>query len=158
MPKRKVPTQDDELYVFKSNLISESTQKTIEIPNFIKEIEDQDNINNKLATDSPKFKIGGVEFSIGVRPDSPVDGFIAVHVANYSKEDQMSSVTAKSSGVEKTWEMEKVPADGNWGWDKFLSHQKYREWAQTHGDVFKLEIAVTHHRAEGDADDWSWTR
>ena len=71
MSKMKVPaTQDDELFVLKCKHISESTKKTIEIHDFIKKIEDQD--NNKLNIVSPKFKIAEVEFSIWVYPDNSI--------------------------------------------------------------------------------------
>ena len=66
----------------------------------------------------------------------------------------MSSATAKSSGVERSWEMKKGLAHRGFGWPKFLSHEKYREWAKTHGDVFKMEIVVTHHSKAG-GDDWT---
>ena len=42
-----------------------------------------------------------------------------------------------------------------WGFPKFLSHEKYREYAKVHGDVLKLDVVVTlHTKAEGDG----WTR
>ena len=157
MSQRKVPTtQDEETFVLKTRMISESTKKTIEIHDFINKIEDQS--NNKQAIFSPKFKMAEVEFSIDVYPDCSVHngpGFIGVFLHNYSKEDQMSCVSSKASGVAGSWKMVKVPAGKGWGWPKFLSHEKYREWAKANGDVFKLEAVVTHHRkAEGD----DWTR
>ena len=155
MSKRKVPvTQDDEIFLFKSRMISESTKKTIEIPDFIKKIEEQG--NNKLAIVSPMFKMAGVEFSIAVNPDNSVHnepGFVGVYLQNHSTEVQMCSVTAKGPGVEGSWEMEKGPARKGWGWPKFLSHEEYRKWAKAHEDVFNVELVVTLHRkAEGD--DW----
>ena len=152
----KVPlTRDDEIFVLKTRMISESTKKTIEIHDFIKKIEDQD--NNMREIQSPKFMMAGVEFSIYVYPDflqySP--GRIGVGLHNYSNEDQMCSVTAKGTGVEKSWEMKKVEAGNFWGFLKFMSHEKYRKWANDHGDVFKLEVVVTlHSKAKGDG----WTR
>ena len=157
MSKRKVPaTRDDEIFVLKTRMISESTKKTIEIHDFIKKIEDQD--NNMREIQSPKFMMAGVEFSIYVYPDflqySP--GRIGVGLHNYSNEDQMCSVTAKGTGVEKSWEMKKVRAGKQYGWmPGFMTHEKYREWAKVHGDVLKLEVVVTlHTKAEGD----DWTR
>ena len=56
MSKMKVPaTQDDELFVLKCKHISESTKKTIEIHDFIKKIEDQDN-NLQVKTDGDLFR------------------------------------------------------------------------------------------------------
>ena len=106
MSKRKVPaTRDDEIFVLKTRMISESTKKTIEIHDFIKKIEDQDNKNRRII--SPKFMVAGdgVEFSIDVYPESSQNspGWIGVVLQNYSNEDQMSSVTAKGSGVEGSW-------------------------------------------------------
>ena len=100
-----------------------------------------------------------MEFSIDVYPDSVVfdcPGFIGVFLNNYSKETLMSSVTVKeASGEMSSWEMEKSEPERVFGWDKFLSHEKYREWAKDHGDVLKLEVLVTlHTKTEGDG----WTR
>ena len=156
MSERKDPaTQDDEIFVLNTKLISESSKKTIEIKDFIKKIEE----NNKQRIVSPKFKMAGVEFSIAVYPDNSVHdapGFIGVYLVNYSNDDQMCSVTSKAFGREWSWEMKKIPSHGkSWGWPEFLSHEEYREWAKAHGDVFKLEVVVTHYRkAEGD----DWTR
>ena len=153
---QQLGSETNELFVLKTKWLKETTKKTIEIHDFINKIEDQDNNKKKIV--SPKFKIAGVEFSIWVytdesRNDAP--GFIGVYLHNYSNEDQMSSVTAKGSGVEASWEMTKVPAGKGFGRKKFMTHEKYREWAKVHGDVFKLDVVVTlHTKAEGD----DWTR
>jgi len=155
MSKRKVPaTRDDEIFVLKTKMISESTKKTIEIHDFIKKIEDEVNMREIL---SPKFIMDGdgAEFSIKVRSrkDSSGSGWISVYLYNFSNEDQLLSVTVKGSGVEQSWE---VPA-GNGCGGSFMSHETYREWAEDHGDVFKLEVVVTLlTKAEGD--DWTRTK
>ena len=155
MSKRKATaTQDDELLVLKTNLISESTKKIIEIHDFIKKIEDEE--KNQLKISSPMFKLagGGVDFSIEVYPDYQGSGNINVRFRNHTIEDLLSSITVKASGAEGSIEMKKVPARMSLGcW--FLSHEKYREWVKTHGDVLKLEVVVTlHSKARGDG----WTR
>ena len=158
MSKRKVSasfTEDDEIFVLKTKMISKSTKKTIEIHDFIKKIEDPE--KNKKAIVSPKFKLAGAEFSINVFPSVGVNApFIGVFLANYSNEEQMASVTVKeASAGKRSWETKKVPCGQGYGCLNFLSHEKYREWAKTHGDVLKLEVVVTlHSKAEGDG----WTR
>ena len=141
MFKRKAAaTQDDELCVLKTSLISESTKKIIEIHDFIKKIEDQE--KNQLKISSPMFKLAGIDFSIEVYPDYQGSGNIDVHFRNHTKEDLLSSITVKeASGAERSIEMKKVPARVSLAC-QFLSHEKYREWAKTHGDVLKPEVVV----------------
>ena len=105
MSKRKATsTQDNELCVLKTSLISESTKKIIEIHDFIKKIEDEEKIS------SPMFKLAGVDFSIEVYPDHQGSGFIDVYFRNHTKEDLLSSITVKeASGAEGSIEMKKVP-------------------------------------------------
>ena len=56
--------------------------------------------------------------------------------------------------MERSYEMMKIEADMGYG-GYMISHEEYRQWAKTHGDVFKLEVVVTlHSKAEGD----DWTR
>ena len=157
MSKRKATsTQDDELCVLKTSLISESTKKIIEIHDFIKKIEDEE--KNQLKISSPMFKLAGVDFSIEVYPDYQGSGNIDidVHFRNHTIEDLLSSITVKeASGVERSIAMKKVPARMSLGCSWILSHEKYREWAKTHGGVLKLEVVVTlHSKARGDG----WTR
>ena len=160
MSKRKVSasfTEDDEIFVLKTKMISKSTRKTIEIHDFIKKIEDPE--KNKKAIVSPKFKLAGAEFSIHIFPCVAVGvnaPFIGVFLANHSNEEQMASITVKEASAGKlSWEMKKVPGGQGFGFPNFLSHEKYREWANAHGDVLKLEVVVTvHSKAEGS----SWTR
>ena len=156
MSKRKdTVTEDDEHFVLKTKLVSKSTKKTVEIRDFISKIEDGD--NNKKALYSPKFKLAGVDFSVLVYPDKEGSGFIGVYLHNLSTEDQTTSVTMKhdSSNVESRWDMNKVLAGKGWGYTKFLSHEKYRQFAKDHEDVLKLEVLVTlHTKVKGDV----WTR
>ena len=109
MTQKKIFAADKELFVLQTHLISESTEKTIQIHDFLEKIEDQETNKQKIA--SPRFQIAGMEFSIDVYPDSAVfdcPGFIGVFLNNYSKETLMSSVTVKeASGEMSSWEMEK---------------------------------------------------
>ena len=158
MVKRKVAiTENDERFVWKAKLISTSTKKTIEVHDLLQLIGDESRKMEEIS--SPKFKLGGVDFSISVYPDDSDhdgSGFIGVYLNNHSDEDQTTSITVKLvSGVEKSLEMRVVKAGKGRGWNKFLSHQKYQKWAKDHGDVLKLEVMVTlHSKAEGGG----WTR
>ena len=52
-------------------------------------------------------------------------------------------------------EKRKFLAGKGWGCARFVSHEKYRQFAKDHGDILKLEVVVTlHTKAEGDG----WTR
>ena len=154
MSKKKVPaTQDDELFVRKTKLISESTKKTLEIHHFIKEIEDPE--NNHREIESPDFTLAGQKFWLGVIPDD-MPGCFAVYFGWSCDEDVMVSLTLKeASGVERSYELKKYPAgNGSYCFEQ-LSQEEYREWAKAHGDVLRLEVVVTvHSKAEGDC----WTR
>lgn len=158
MEKREVAvTQDDEAFEWKFRMISTSasTRKTIKLHELLQLMEDES--KKTAAIISPKFKLAGVEFSIDVYPeDTSAPGFIGVFLHNYSNDDPTTSVTFKeSSGVERSWKMERDQAGKIEGYHQFLSHKKYREWAKDHGDVLKLDIVVTlHSKAEGDG----WTR
>ena len=149
--KKVTATQNDELFVLQSGLISESTKKIIEIRDFSTKIEDPE--NNHQEIDSPMFKLAGVEFSIIVIPDcSRFDdswpGFIGFSIFNRSKKEQLVSATFKVAFFR---EFPAVMAGGF----VLLSQEKYRQWAEAHGDVLQLEAMVTLHRkAEGDG----WTR
>ena len=130
----------------------------MEIHDFIKEMEDEDNKMDYIT--SPTFKLAGVDFSIDVIPDNidhNASEFIGVYLQNYGDEDQITSFEVEeASGVEKNnWKMDKVEAGDLYGFHYFLSHKKYRELAKVHGDVLKLDILVTlHSKAEDDG----WTR
>ena len=143
-----------ELFVYKTKLISESTEKIIELHDFIDNIEDIDKKMIKIR--SPKFKLAGVDFTIDVYPDCRevgYPGYIGVSLRNHSYEDQTTSISFKeASGKEDSRAMGKVEAGKKIGFFQFLSHKSYRRWAKDHGDVLKLEVVVTLHSPPG------WTR
>ena len=142
-----------ELFVLKTTLMKDVTNKTIEIPHFTLKMEDED---NHLKISSPKFKLAGKKFSIDVYPDYTHSGYIGVFLFNDHTEDQITSITIKeASGEENSWEMTKIRAGQRWGFRRFLSHEKYRQLAKTRGDVLRLDVEVTlHKKAVGN----SWTR
>ena len=151
----KPEVESDELFVLKTKWRKETTKKTIEIHDFILKIEDE---NKNLKIVSPKFKLGGREFSIAVYPNCI--GAIAVFLQNYHSEAQIISIKVReTSGLERSREMVQIPGGimGICGIFMLLSlsHQNYRELAKVNGDVLRLEVEVTLHiKAEGD----DWTR
>lgn len=48
--------------------------------------------------------------------------------------------------------------DSIWGYSTFLSHEKYKTWAKTHGDVFMLKATVTLHQQVNSTTEDGWTR
>ena len=157
MSKRKGAfTEDDENFEFKRE-ITTSSKKTITIKDFLQLIENESLKQKKMI--SPQFYIAGVVFSIHVYPDNSGrggPGFVGIYLSNDSDEDQITSISVKkASGEEVSWEMQKVLFSNSHGFYEFLSHENYREWANEHGDVLKLEVVVTvHSKAEGG----DWTR
>ena len=134
-----------------------STKKTIKFNDFLQLIEDESKNMDKIR--SPKFRLAGDDFSIDVYPDNSANdwsGSIGVYLHNYGNEDQTISISVKeSTGEKESLEMEEVEAGDRLEVPLILSHSDYREWAEDHGDVFKLEVMVTvHSKAEGDG----WTR
>ena len=156
--KKVTATQNDELFVLQTGLISESTKKIIEIRDFSKKIEDPENNHKEIV--SPTFKLAGGEFSIIVIPDCirfNEPGFIGVALFNQSKEEQLASATFKVAPFRETGncEMKKLQAGQAAGWYNFLPQVRYRKGAKVHGDVLQLEVVMTLHRkADGDG----WTR
>ena len=109
MSKKKVPaTQDNELFVRKTKLISESTKKTLEIHHIIKEIVDLENKHPDIA--SPDFMLAGEKYWIGVIPDH-WPGCYAVVFGWSCDGDVMLSMTLKeASCVERSYELKKYSA------------------------------------------------
>ena len=112
----------DQLFVKNSMTPWTSETKTIgvEIPNFLKIIEE------KKDVDSPRFKFSGngVDFFIRVEPCTLNCDSISVFL-HASKADQITSVTLlEGSGTRRSWEMTEVLLPGGWGWEKFLSLEK----------------------------------
>ena len=73
MSKRKVSasfTEDDEIFVLKTKMISKSTKKTIEIHDFIKKIEDQEKKIKAIV--SPKLEL---EVLVTVNSKAEGDGW-----------------------------------------------------------------------------------
>ena len=137
----------NELFVEKPTWTSETKTVGVEIPEFLKKIEE------KKSVVSPRFKLSGVEFSILVTPGCDDSQFIRVELKNCSTEDQTTSASfLEKSGARKSWKMLGIKAKLNMGCPKFLSHEKFKTWAEKHGDVFKLKATVTLHQKK--QDDW----
>ena len=156
---------DSESFVFKTHSISETTKKIIEIHDFAMKIEDQ---NQDKIIVSPKIKLAGKEFSIGVVPNVNNEyvrlgcfrrgvPYIGVYLLNYSNEKQMFSMTVDwtidcRSGM--IWRLEKSMVPVGKILVASLSYEKYRKWSKKNGDVLKLEVILTVHTTEGDG--WTW--
>ena len=145
----------DLLFVQKPTWISETKIIGIEIHDFLKKIEKEEEVR------SPKIELAGLEFYIVLTPSSfgKEDGefFIFVSLVNSSHEELMTSVSFVGSGVAQgtCWEMIVIEANGGLE-GRLLNLEKFKAWAKTQGDVFKLKATVTLHR-KMDADD-GWTR
>ena len=109
------------------------------IPEFLKKIE------NKEIVNSPRFKLFGNEFNIAVWPGNVNPQFTSVFLMEGRKmKNQTTSVTfLERSGAQHSGE--RVV--------EFLSHEKFKTWAENHSDVFKLKATVTLHQ-EKTGDDW----
>ena len=128
---------------------SETKTVGMEISDFLKKIED------KKVTNSLEFTLSGVKFYIQVRPGFKGSEFIRVELVNGSKNDQTTSVTfLEGSGSQLSFKMGIVPSEKSGGFDEFLSHQKFKDWAKTNGDVFRLKVTVTLHKKQETGDDW----
>ena len=140
----------DELFSQKSMWTSMTKTVGVEIPEFLKKIEE------KKLVESLEFKISEVEFFIRVTPGYQDSEFIRVDLMNCSKEKQATSVTfLQGSGAAVSWEMIEVPGDKGRGCPRFLSHEKFKAWANIHGDVFQLKAKVTlHQKKQETGDDW----
>ena len=85
----------DELFVGKPTWFSENKTVGLEIPEFLKKIEE------KKIVESPSFKISGVELFIQVKPGEDDPEFISVYLMDGSKGKEVptTSVTFLEGGV-----------------------------------------------------------
>ena len=142
----------DELFVGKPTWTSETKTVGLEIPEFLKKIEEKEIVK------SPGFKISGVEFYIRVAPglDDPEFVFVSVDLVNGSNEVQTTSGSfLEGTGATASWKMTEIK--NNLYLSKFLSHEKFKAWAKNHGDVFKLKVTVTLHQ-KGNTTGVDWIR
>ena len=131
----------DELFVEKPSWTSNTVTIGIEIPNFLKKMEE------KKIVDSPSFKLSGLEFYVQVHAGTKkYPEFIGVFLFNCSKEVQTAIFV--EGGTSWKFEMKEI-----WlglGCLDFLSHEKFKAGD---GDVFKLKATVTLHQKKT-GDDW----
>ena len=133
----------DELFQEKPRWSSDIKTVGLEIPEFLKKIED------KKTVESPTFQLPGAAFYIKVAPGSE---FTRVELVNGSKKAQTASVTfLEGSGAQCSLKMQEIKVNHCLGFSQFLSHEKFKTWAKKHGDVFKLKAVVTlHQKATGE--------
>ena len=139
----------DELFVEKPSWTSNTVTIGIEIPNFLKKMEE------KKIVDSPSFKLSGLEFYVQVQAGTEKNPeFIGVFLFNCSKEVQTMSAIFVEGGMSWKFEMKEIGIEGNLvgvvGIPEFLSHEKFKAGD---GDVFKLKATVTLHQKKT-GDDW----
>ena len=148
------PEEDFEL---KAEKIEVNKTVRVAIHDFDKRIDDQE--NKKKVIISPKFKVGETSLTVHVHPQDYREDSkeaIAVYLHNEGKDKITASFTLKhASGVEVIFENKEINADSGFGSPEFLSHAAYNKWAGDHGDVFLVEVNVTH--MEGQAQ-WSSRR
>ena len=134
----------DELFVEKPSWTSNTVTIGIEIPNFLKKMEE------KKIVDSPSFKLSGLEFYVQVQAGTEKNPeFIGVFLFNCSKEVQtMSAIFVEEGGMSWKFEMKEIWL--GFGCPMFLSHEKFKAGD---GDVFKLKATVTLHQKKT-GDDW----
>ena len=138
----------DELFVRKPTRTSETKTVGLEIPEFLKKIEEKEMVL------SPQFKISGVDFHIRIAPGDDDPDFTSVALVNGSNEVQTTSASfLEGTGASMSWEMREIKI--GLGRDKFLSHEDFKAWAKNHGDVFKLKATITlHQKGNTTGDDW----
>ena len=141
----------DELFVGKPTWTSETKTVGLEIPKFLKKIEEEETVT------SPRFKISEVEFYIKVSPGNDDPEFVSVDVLTGSEEPPTTSVSfLEGTGAMASWKMREIKK-GGLGCGKFLPHQRFKAWAKNHGDVFKLKATITLHQ-KGNTTVVDWIR
>ena len=113
MSKRKLTVVAGEWFINRTDWTSIKMTNEVEIYNFLKKIECKEDKGKRINT--PMFKIGSVEMYIGVIPGYKKTRFVRVAVANFSQEDQMTSVTVEAPGLKKkSKEMVEIRAGQSW--------------------------------------------
>ena len=139
--KRKLPDED---FVLKSGDSTEVTKTvSVTIHDFIKRIDDLE--NKKKPIEGPDFCVGGKKFRIVIYPeDEDEDDQIGVYLRNLNEEKIKVSNTFKNEPMgEMDNQDQEIDPYGGDGTCEFLSHEKYKKWAEDHGDVFKVEAEIT---------------
>ena len=131
----------DELFVIRTERISETKKINIEIHDFLEKIEGND---ETIVYKTPSFTVLGKEFKIVVIPQ--IDQQITIDIIGLrtTSEDVMEY-------MEYMEYMEQI-LEVNPG--KTLSHEWYRRFAKENGDVLKLEAKFTVTNRKPKDEDW----
>ena len=137
------------MFLEESMWSSETEIVGISSPEFLQKIKE------KKIVKSPSFKLFGVEFYIEIGHEVK-PGFISVSLdlVKPSESEVWTSVTfEEGSGAQYSWKMTKVRY--GCGFPGFLAVKKFKAWAKSNGDTFKLKATVTvHQRKQDTGDDW----
>jgi len=147
MAKRKLSDEPDRVFVYKPQCSTETEIVNIQIHDLLlltKQIQ------------SPKFKCGGANLSIGVYPD--LFSSIFVDLINHSEEEITASASLKVEAPEMKSEMKKIRIK-SYKCGIYLGQEyikSYETWARENQDLFNLEVKVTVY-VHGESD-WTMMR
>ena len=126
-----------------SQIISDTKEIEIKINDFLKFMDDKEKKRKLIASNT--FTVGAARLNIRVTPsDFKSPDYIGVYVGNLTDEDQVISAKFKHDS-KRSWKMISTEAHAGFGASNFMSHEKYKTWANINGDIFKLEVSVTVH-------------
>ena len=147
MERMKLSGEMEDIFVLKTEKTDKNKTVKVEIHDLIKMIDHQEDKKKRIV--SPQFKVGDTSLTVQVYPHDWRENskeFIAVYVNNKGKNKITATFTLKhASGVVKTFKNQEIKAKTVFGDTEFLSHAAYMEWAEDHGDVFRVEVKVTLH-------------
>ena len=127
-----------------TKLTSVTRTVVFEFKDLIQLIDDEAKKKNPIK--SAKFTVGGQKFSIEVIPEERTPHHIGVFLINLGDKDQTISYKMKhASGVDVKSDMVVIKHNNGYGCSNFLSHDKYKEWVNKNGDIFRVEVSVTLH-------------
>ena len=117
MSKRRLPSEAEEDFELKTEIMEVNKTDRVAIHNFIKRINDQE--NKKKVIISPQFQVGDTSLTVRVYPQDFRENSkeaIAVYLWNYGKDKITATYTLKhASGVEKTFKNKELEANTGYG-------------------------------------------
>ena len=159
--KRKlVDSEADEVFVLQKKQ-ERTVTKTVSfsIPDLLEKINDEDNKENPIKT--PTFKLGNLDFYFQVYPEYK-EGFVGFYIHSSNREEVTITMEIKKPTVRRggsIFNRQIIKTNSGRGWQKFMSHDDYREWATENGDEFKITATLTLHLTEGSSDgEWTTLR
>ena len=156
--KRKlVESEADEVFVLQKKQ-ERTITKTVSfsIPDLLEKINDED--NKKKPIDTPKFKLGNLDFYFSFYPECG-EGGVGVYIQSSNREEVTITMEIKKPTVRRGglyFNRQIIKTNSGLGWPKFMSHDAYRKWAAENGDELKITVTVTLHLKEGSSDE-KWT-